>query len=73
MKLIVRQVSWIEIQLVDDKGLPVSGERYRVRLPDGRISEGRLDEQGKVRVSGAEPGKCRIDFPDLDKEAWQRS
>src|SRR5213593_5207616 len=40
---------WIEIELVDEDGNPVSGEQYRIMLPDGEtVAEGTLDEQGYV-------------------------
>jgi type VI secretion system secreted protein VgrG len=64
--------SWIEIELVDEAGQPVPGERYRITLPDGTtIADGSLDEKGCARVSGIDPGTCKVTFPNLDKEAWQ--
>jgi type VI secretion system secreted protein VgrG len=64
--------SWIEIELVDDKGKPVPGEKYRVTLPDGTtIDEGTLDEKGFKRIDGIDPGTCKITFPNLDKDAWK--
>ncbi len=39
--------SWIEIELVDEEGNPVPGEKYKVILPDGQtVAEGTLDEKG---------------------------
>ena len=72
LKLNVQEVSWIYIELVDEAGQPVPGKRYRVTSPDGRIAEGRLDGNGRARIEGVEPGKCKIDFPGLDKDAWER-
>ncbi|HEY8561052.1 MAG TPA: phage baseplate assembly protein V, partial [Pyrinomonadaceae bacterium] len=64
--------SWIEIELVDEQGNPIAGERYRVTLPDGRtLAEGTTDEKGFARVSNIDPGNCKITFPRLDKEAWK--
>jgi hypothetical protein len=64
--------SWIEIELVDEKGRPVPGEAYRVTLADGTtVEKGSLDEKGFVRVEGIEPGTCKISFPNLDKDAWK--
>ncbi len=64
--------SWIEIELFDEQGNPVAGERYRVTLPDGTtIAEGSLDENGFARVSNIDPGNCKVTFPNLDREAWR--
>ena len=63
---------WIEIELVDEKNQPVSGETYRIVLTDGTVAEGTLNSQGKARYDGIPPGSCRVTFPNLDKEAWER-
>ncbi len=48
---------------------PVPGERYRIKLPDGTLAEGTLDENGYARVDGFDPGQCEITFPDMDETA----
>jgi len=64
--------SWIEINLVDDEGEPVAGERYRVTLPDGStIAEGTTDEKGFARVNNIDPGTCKVTFPNIDGRAWK--
>lgn len=66
--------SWIEIVMVNEKGQPVAGMAYRIKLPDGgSIAEGTLNEQGFAKVSGIDPGNCQITFPTLDQEAWERA
>ena len=63
---------WIEIELIDDKGKPVPGERYRITLPDGTtLAEGTLDAKGRARVDGIDPGTCKVTFPDLDAPTWK--
>ena len=63
---------WIEIELVDEAGKPVAGEPYQVTLPDGStVADGTLDEKGRARVEGIDPGTCKVTFPNLDKEAWK--
>jgi hypothetical protein len=65
-------VHWVEVVLVDMEDNPVPGERYRIKTPDGRTREGRLDREGKVRIDGIPSGgACEVTFPDLDEEAWQ--
>ena len=63
--------SWIEIELVGEDNQPVPGERYRVKLPDGSVDEGVLDQKGFARIEGFLPGACEISFPDLDQDAWE--
>jgi type VI secretion system secreted protein VgrG len=65
--------SWIEIELVDEDNKPVPGEKYKVTLPDGKtVAQGTLDQNGYARVNGVDPGTCKITFPDLDKDAWEK-
>jgi N-acetylmuramoyl-L-alanine amidase len=64
---------WIEIEMVDEAEQPVVGERYAIRLPDGKEVTGGLNAEGKVRLEGIEkPGNCGIKFPNLDLAAWER-
>lgn len=63
---------WIEIELNDDDGQPMSGVAYRVKLPDGQIVEGCLDADGRERLSGLRSGgACEVCFPELDEAAWE--
>ncbi|HRJ49081.1 MAG: hypothetical protein KF787_13850 [Phycisphaeraceae bacterium] len=66
--------SWIEIEMIDESDRPVTGESYRIELPDGSVAEGVLDDKGMARVEGfvKGSGQCRITFPDLDKDAWEK-
>jgi type VI secretion system secreted protein VgrG len=68
------ETHWIEIELVDEAGNPVPGERYEVKLPDGRVAKGTLNAEGFARVAGFDQaGNCEITFPDLDKDAWEKA
>jgi type VI secretion system secreted protein VgrG len=68
-----KKKSWIEIKLVDEDGNPVPGERYRITLPDGKtLAQGVTDEKGEARVDGIDPGNCKITFPNLDADVWNR-
>ena len=63
--------TWITIELIGEDDQPISGERYRVELPDGSVREGSLDQHGLARFFEIEPGSCVVTFPDLDQEAWE--
>lgn len=67
------ELSWIEIELVDEEDEPVPGERYKVILSDKTVAEGTLDEKGFARIDGIPKGDCKVTFPDIDKEAWEKS
>ncbi|MAY75772.1 MAG: hypothetical protein CMJ31_13860 [Phycisphaerae bacterium] len=65
------QLSWIEIELVDEEDNPVAGEKYSVLAPDGREASGTLNQHGWARIDRIEPGTYKVSFPDLDKDAWE--
>jgi hypothetical protein len=65
------QKTFIEIELVDEEGNPVAGESFEITLPDGTVVDGTLDDNGRARADGFDPGSCQITFPDLDKDAWK--
>ena len=67
----VKTRHWIEIQLVDETGAPVSGQAYRITLPDGEVRQGSTDGKGVVRFDGIDPGQCDFTFTKLDQEAWE--
>lgn len=67
-----KKKSWIEIELVGEDGEGISGEKYRITLPDDSVAEGTLDEKGWARVEGFDEGTCKVCFPDLDEEAWEK-
>jgi hypothetical protein len=61
----------VEIDLVDADGNPVPGEPYRIKLPDGTIKTGKLDDQGKARITGiAQGGTCQVCFYKRDAAVW---
>lgn len=66
------KTDWIEIELLDEEGNPVPGEKYEIDLPDGTLAKGSLDGDGFARVDGVLPGNCQVSFPELDKEAWSK-
>jgi hypothetical protein len=65
--------SWIEVEMVDEEKNPVPGLKYRITLPDNSVAEGTLSDKGFARVDGIAPGTCRITFPGLDQDAWEKA
>ncbi|MFN0131014.1 MAG: hypothetical protein ACKVW3_00525 [Phycisphaerales bacterium] len=66
------ELTWIEIELVDQDDRPVSGARYSLILPDGSPDGGTLDEQGFTRREGLKPGTCMVSFPEFDGGSWRK-
>jgi type VI secretion system secreted protein VgrG len=65
------KIHWIAIELIDELGKHVPFEDYRVTLPNGSVIEGTLDKNGRAKITGIDPGTCKIAFPSRDKEAWK--
>ena len=57
---------WIELVLRDSEGRPRGDERYRLKLPDGQVKEGKLDASGVARVTEIPEGTCKVSFPELE-------
>lgn len=68
-----KKLSWIEIELLDALGNPVAGETYRVKLSNGTVAEGTLDEKGFARLDPIESGNCEVTFPNMDGRSWDKS
>lgn len=64
-----RALTWIEVELVDMEGAPISYEPYWIKLPDGTVHEGNLDAYGRVRFDDILPGEALIRWPEVDEEA----
>ena len=62
---IVEFKDWIEIELTDDEGAPISGKKYKLLLPDGTERSGTLDGEGHAREENVPPGPVEVDFPDV--------
>lgn len=57
--------SWVEFKLVDQNG-PMANERYVLTDPNGKEHGGMIDGQGMVRIEKLPPGRCKVEFPDID-------
>jgi type VI secretion system secreted protein VgrG len=62
-----KKKSWIAIKLKDTDGDPVPGEPYKVTLPDGSVATGSTDANGEAKITGFDPGSCKVEWPNLDK------
>jgi hypothetical protein len=60
---------WVELELLDDDGAPLAGERWVAKLADGTTREGRLGEHGRARLE-VPAGPCVVTFPDRDQDDW---
>jgi hypothetical protein len=67
------QKTWVEIELVDVTNRPMAGVKYQIRLPDGSVRKGRLDEHGVARVERIRPGECAVEFPELHRVEWTKA
>lgn len=63
---------WVEIELIDNDGTPMGGQKYKVMLADGSVKEGTLDDDGTARLQGIPPGRCEVEFPDVEGYNRQR-
>ncbi len=68
-----KETHWIEIDLVDDDGKPVSGEAFSVTTSDDRVYKGTLDRNGHARLEGLPAGSTQVRFPKLDDKAWEKA
>src|SRR5262249_21225112 len=62
-----RATTFIEIELLDPEGNPVEGHPFRLVLPTGETRNGKLDRQGRAKVTGLPPGTSQVSFPEVDQ------
>jgi hypothetical protein len=65
-----KKKTWVAVRLVDEAGIPVAGEAYKITLPDNSVREGRTDSSGEAWIEEIDPGECKITFPDIDGREW---
>ena len=56
---------WIEIKLLDSDGNPVKYIDFKIKLPDGKDKQGKLDSNGYAKIEDIPPGKFEIDFDNV--------
>lgn len=65
-----KELSWVEIHFQNESGEPISGQRYRLELPDKSVREGLVPKGGVLRLDGIDPGSCRLSMVELDAADW---
>lgn len=67
-----RELTWIEIALVDEAGHAVAEEPVLIVDPSGARQTISTGEQGVARLGGIDPGVCDVSFPRIDGREWAR-
>jgi hypothetical protein len=63
--------SWVGLQLEDEEGAPVAGQRVRIKLANGTVREGVSDDKGRIRMDGIPAGNCQVEFVGIDGSDWR--
>jgi len=59
--------AWLDVQLVDDGGVPLAGQKVKIELPDGTMVEDQLDDAGRLRREDIVAGTAKLHLPELDR------
>jgi hypothetical protein len=57
---------WIEVELIDDAGIPLVGEVFSVITPDGRAWRCATDARGLFRIDRIPAGDCKLQLASSD-------
>ena len=61
-----KEKTWFQIQVLDEEGVPMSGESYTLVDSDGGSHKGKLDGDGKTYIPPIlSPGDCTLTLPDI--------
>ena len=66
------QLTWVGIELIGEDDKPIPGAEYEIELADGRIERGTLDTDGQVTIQAIRKGTCKVRFPALDADSWEK-
>lgn len=58
-------LSWIKFSLLDADGLALAGKSYRIKMPDGKVINGKIPDSGLVDYPKVPEGVCEVSFPGL--------
>lgn len=66
-----QELSWVDLEMVDEENNPVAGEYYELTDSSGRVKKGTLNAQGRAHLT-VFPGQCTVRYPHLDRDAWEQ-
>lgn len=61
------ETTFVEFQLLNENDEPIPNEVYIITLPNGKETNGVLDEKGFVHLDDVPRGRCMIRFPALEE------
>ncbi len=61
---------WIELELIGEDGIKISNIDYILYLPNGNKREGKLNEDGYAKENDVPPGKCKIEFTNIENYGY---
>ena len=62
--------AWIGVELRDTDRKPVANAAFVVTPPNHDPVKGNLDQLGRARIEGVDPGQCTIAFPQLHRREF---
>jgi hypothetical protein len=66
---IIKEKSFLDLQVVNTKGKPLAGRRYKIELPDGKTETGKLGPDARIRKKDIDPGTAKLTLlPDESDE-----
>jgi hypothetical protein len=57
---VISEKTFLDVQLLDEDDKPVVGRKYKLELPDGRVEQGTLGADGRIRKTNIDPGTGRL-------------
>lgn len=67
----VRELDWIEIEIVDAEGNPMPHVLVELTLPNEQTKRQMTNENGWLRVESIPSGNCSVRLPHWDRASWR--
>ncbi|HJZ59724.1 MAG TPA: peptidoglycan-binding domain-containing protein [Gemmataceae bacterium] len=73
----VEKKAWIAVRLEDTKGNVLTDVTVKITLPDGtekteKLTPDKLGPDGGYKAVYFPSGKCKVSFPEIDRDLWER-